>query len=60
MATDDTETAGFCERTDAGWVAVYPDPEDETLLVQIDGTTTAEVTDDAWWAGEDWFDSDHV
>lgn len=36
---DGIETAGFCEQTEYGWVAVYPDPDVETLVVQIDGTT---------------------
>lgn len=35
----DADTVGFCEDTEFGWVAIYPDPEGETLLVQVDGTT---------------------
>lgn len=35
----DEATAGFCTRRESGWVAVYPDPDEDTLVVQIDGTT---------------------
>lgn len=35
----DVEISGFYEQTDAGWVAIHPDPEGRTLLVQIDGTS---------------------
>lgn len=31
------DTAGYCEETGYGWVAIYPDPETDTLIVQVDG-----------------------
>lgn len=31
------DVAGYCDHTDDGWVAVYPDPDDRTVLVRIDG-----------------------
>ncbi|WP_396613032.1 hypothetical protein ACH9L7_07150 [Haloferax sp. S1W] len=31
----DYGTSGFCKAGDFGWVAVYPDPDRQTLIVQI-------------------------
>lgn len=36
---DGVEISGFCKKSDSGWIAVYPDPDRDTLVVQIDGTT---------------------
>ncbi|QIB76203.1 hypothetical protein G3I44_19175 [Halogeometricum borinquense] len=40
------EICGFCEQTRWGLAAVYPAPEEETLIVQINGTTWDLFTSD--------------
>lgn len=41
---DDVDTVGFCQRLECGWVAIYPDPETDTLVVQI-GERTWDIFD---------------
>lgn len=41
---EDVETVGFCDEFEFGWVAIYPDPGEYTLVLQI-GDQTWDIFD---------------